>query len=140
MKKVVSDSECFGIAWDANVPECSNCDAFAQCEKLTKAQTRAVKPESPNPYTPSKVEKVKLETKPPVKKETAPKKDKPTTTVKKDKPAAVVNPAWPDFKSLSIEELENLAVEKGLDLEKFANYEQRIKRMQITMNLKKCNW
>lgn len=128
-------STCFGIAHDETVPECMQCDVKAQCKKKSEGV------DLPTPTTRVLKEEPVLEVvKPKSTPKTAPKK----TETKKAAPAPKakaetkkVTPSGniPDFKSLALEELKDMAKERDVDWKDYGN--DQITRMRLIMALKK---
>lgn len=150
MKKV-KESKCFGIAWDGDVKECKICEVATLCKQRTLGsvkQTPATSskpvtkkadkedtvstmvPSTPRPEPKNKSEDLKKsEKKSPAKKSSGKKSDK-----------AEVNydPDMPEFKEMSMEELLELAKDRGINPAEFDKYTKvNIKRMRVTMALKK---
>ena len=131
--EVLNASTCFGIAYDADVPECKQCDVKGSC----KAKMEGGLGDSPIPThklvtasTPVVEEKPKAPAKP---KATTPKAEKP----KADKPKAPTPaPAnLPDFKPMSLDELKDLAKERNVEWKDYGS--DNITRMRLIMGLKK---
>lgn len=110
--KLKQESECFGKAYDINVKECKLCYCYKECKILTTG--KQYKPETPMKNKISK---------------------EISNKTKGDKVNSVIQ--YPNFKKMSMEELEKLALERNADnsWQKYNN--TGIRRMRLTMALKK---
>lgn len=157
MNDLIKSSRCYGRAYDGDVKECKICEAWRMCKK--KMENEFVDAPS-HPVPASKddisisdqaVEESKLE---PAKPRPVPEvaaedlkdpesldhvEDKPKKTAKKPAKAKTPEPSdLPVFKDMSLEELFDLAKDRGIKLEDFEKYSKdAIKRMRVTMALKK---
>lgn len=133
-------STCFGIAHDESVPECKMCDVKAQCKKksegadipvpTTKVVAASSKPKEVKKEVPAK------ETKKPASKSTPAKAaTKNTSKSEAPKPASTPSGNIPDFKSLQLEELKDMAKERNVEWKDYGN--DSITRMRLIMALKK---
>ena len=143
---MIKASQCFGIAFDPTVAECKQCDVHLRCEQKCRLG-RAVVPTRPMPtmmaepmeiLEPDKVSKpqsssaktAKATAKSAVK--TLPKK-----TVKEAVKSKTYSPDMPEFKGLSMAQMEQMVIERGGDLADFDKYKaENIRRMRLTMFLK----
>lgn len=146
--EALQQSTCFGIAYDETVPECKQCDVKAQCKKKSEGfmvPTPITKPkktttsstaekEPAKPVTTSKPKTAKATTS----KTTAKPDTKSTSTVKKAVPKkSTPVPAgnMPEFKSMTLDELKELAAERNVEWKDYGN--DNITRMRLIMALKK---
>jgi hypothetical protein len=139
--EALQESSCFGIAHDENVPECKQCDVRGQCKSKSEGESIATPKSKPKQnVSQSKVEtkdtKKPTNTKPTKSSTTAKKLDKPSTKPKaQTKPKTTHRPGvLPNFKSMSLEELKALAVERNVEWKEYGN--DNITRMRLIMNLK----
>jgi hypothetical protein len=135
--EALQQSTCFGIAHDDEVPECKQCDVKGQCKAKSEGgsiPTPTLKPKKPS-VSETKTEKPKA---------TAPKKPatKPSTTTKPKattptpaKPKATASGDLPDFKPMTLPQLEDLARERNVEWKDYGN--DSITRMRLIMALKK---
>lgn len=138
---VISQSTCFGIAYDSTVPECKQCDVCDQCKKKSAGANiptpQGRQKESPKPEETSKKEDT-----------TTPAKPKSTSTPKPaSKPKASTKPSSgkaepkklsadaPNFKDLTLEQLKELAEQRSVEWSDYGN--DSITRMRLIMSLKK---
>lgn len=148
IEELVKSSKCFGIAWDGTVKECKICEVKNRC----KSKTMMGNGEKPPALDIADVDEVVVEEttnnkvvpfhkKKKEDSEVKGKKEAGTPEKKKVKDKAVeknYDENMPNFKSLSIDELSDLAKERGIDISEFDKYKaENIKRMRITMALKK---
>ena len=147
VEEMIKNSQCFGIAYDAHVPECRTCDVKTKCdakcrsnwdsivsrpaptivaevsEITTKPDFKVIQSNKPAPAPTPKVEK---------------KVKQPEKTVKAAVTAKNYSKDMPEFKGLTIEQLENMAVKRGANLADFEKFKAvNIRRMRLTMFLKK---
>lgn len=121
-----NNSTCYGVAFDDKVKECKICEIKQECKMKTEGAT-VEKPEKPE----IKKEELSKTTK------TTKTKTKKASKSKQSKPKEPDNPDMPDFKSMSMEELELLAEERKADMD-WKKYDNAgIRRMRLTMALKK---
>jgi hypothetical protein len=111
IEQLKKESQCYGKAFDADIKECKLCFCNKECKALTSG--KVLKPELPL------ADKVSKEL---------------SNKTKSDKINSV---QYPDFKNMSMEDLEKLANERQADpsWQRFNN--QGIRRMRLTMALKK---
>ena len=131
IEEMIKNSSCFGLAYDGTVRECKICEVKLKCE--SKCRLGVTKPEQVDVADTSEITEKDT-------KKTASAAKKPAVKAKEaaKKPAVQYADDMPDFKSLSMEELESLAGERGIDLAEFQKYSAaNIKRMRMTMALKK---
>lgn len=141
----VKDSKCFGIAWDGDVKECKLCEVASVCKQRTLGGVK----QAPSKPATKKVDSdsEKVSTMKPANPRPEPKKsdneNKTEKTAKKSakektKDEVTYNSDMPDFKPMSIEDLVELAKERGLNPADFDKYTHtNIKKMRLTMALKK---
>jgi hypothetical protein len=151
VKEQIKESTCFGVAFEPLVAECKRCELRQLCKTkceggeipddptievaatTTKstaktASNKAKKPESP-------INKVKQQTEKNVASDPkgAAKANVSSSAPKKSTSGTEL----PDFKNMSMEDLEKLADERGAD-PKWKTYENTgIRRMRCTMAIKK---
>lgn len=148
IQEMINNSQCFGIAFDPTTKECKQCDVHLRCEqkcRLADAE-RTLRPmptlvanksevtlDEPSPPP------VKESPKPTVKDTVKPPKAELKVVTVKDvtKTTKSYDTAMPEFKTLSMEQIEKLVVERGGNLVDFDKYKvANIKRMRYTMFLK----
>jgi cobalamin biosynthesis Mg chelatase CobN len=149
--EALQQSTCFGIAYDETVPECKQCDVRAQCKKKSEgflniptptakpkktaqSSTKEDKPASKATTTASKPKATKTV----ASKSTAKATAKSTSTVKKagtKKSTPVPAGNMPEFKSMTLDELKELAAERNVKWKDYGN--DNITRMRLIMELKK---
>lgn len=138
IEELLKNSSCFGVAFDGSVKECKICEVKTRCE--AKCRMGLGKPESIAVATPEEVTEeaeAGVEVKKVIKKN-ATKKSKKSVKEAAAKPKVEYTDDMPEFKSMSTEELEKLAEERGIDISQFEKYNSpNIKRMRMTMQLKK---
>ena len=140
----VKESKCFGIAWDGDVKECKICEVSNVCKQRTLG---GVKQASSKPAPAKKIEysadDETVSTMKPSNPRPEPKKDtekseKAEKKATKAKTEVKYDDNMPDFKPMSVEELLELAKERGLNPADFDKYTSvPIKKMRVTMALKK---
>ena len=140
----VKESKCFGFAWDGDVKECKICEVAGVCKQRTLNGVKQA-PSKPAPAKKADIsaDDDKVSTMKPSNPRPEPKKstEKPEKTEKKATKAKTevsYDDSMPDFKPMSVEELLELAKERGLnpaDFDKYTN--TNIKKMRVTMALKK---
>ena len=159
---LIKNSQCFGRAYDSSVSECKSCDVKLECSKQCTLNYSTGVISKPNPATVATVKDI-LE--PPSEKKTTSKKVKnldnenskketsdtfkTKTDSQKDRPLlkdvvkhkkvddTQYDSDMPVFKSMSMEELLDLAIQRGATFEQFDKYSQPpIKRMRLVMYLK----
>lgn len=130
--EAIAKSTCFGLAYDISVPECKQCDVKGSCKTRMLGGLGG----TPIPTTKAVAIEPKKESKPATK---APTKKTTTPTTKKDKPSKPasthVPTNLPDFKSMSMEELEDLAKKREVEWKDYNS--PNITRMRLIMALKK---
>ena len=135
VEEMIRNSQCFGVAFDKHVPECRACDVKLKCEAKCH-MVSSIDSMRPTPTLTANVSEIvdglaKGEVK--AKAKASPKKTVKDTVVTKNYDAKM-----PEFKSLTVEELEKMAVERGADLADFEKFKAaNIRRMRLTMYLKK---
>lgn len=155
VEEAIKSSQCFGIAFDPTVKECSQCDVHLRCEQKCR-MGRAMIPTRPMPTLLADemdfndmVSDPKPAAKPAPKPSTKPSQastpSKPTApppapkkTVKDALKAKTYSADMPEFKGLTLQQMEDMVVERGGDLAEFEKYKvENIRRMRLTMFLKK---
>ena len=126
IEEMIKNSECFGIAFDSLTPECRTCDVKHRCEAKYRINN-TIKPVT----LVASVEDIVPSTK------STKSKDESKKSVK-----SLVEKTYredmPEFRKLNLEQIEKLAVARGLDLTEFEKFKAvSIKRMRLTMALKK---
>jgi len=129
--EALQSSTCFGMAHDPDVPECKQCDVKGSC----KAKMEGGLGDSPIPTTRtvSTPPEEKPKAKPNAPKSNKKADSKPKAPTKKETPATPSN--MPDFKPMSLPELEELAKGRGVEWKDYGN--DNITRMRLIMALKK---
>lgn len=146
-EEMIRNSQCFGIAYDATVPECKQCDVHMRCEQKCRL-SRFVNPTRPMPTElADPIEVLEPDTPPVVAKPPKTTKSKTTTASTQSPPKKTVkdavksknyDPSMPEFKGLTLKQMEDMVVERGGDLSEFDKYTvDNIRRMRLTMFLKK---
>ena len=142
--EALQQSTCFGIAYDETVPECKQCDVKAQCKKKSEGfmvPTPITKPKKTTTSSTAEKEPTKPATtsKPKTAKATTSKPTaKSDSTVKKAVPkksTPVPDGSMPEFKSMTLDELKELATERNVEWKDYGN--DNITRMRLIMSLKK---
>jgi len=138
--KVLEESSCFGIAFDATAPECAMCDVKLNCKSKVEGAnipTPTTKPKVNKPAPkPDKADKPATK-----KKDSAVKKEatakKATTEKKAPAKKATSKPSGnaPDFKDVKLPELREIAEKEGVEYKEYGN--DNITRMRLVMALKK---
>jgi len=107
-----NESKCFGKAYDAEIKECNLCFCKEECKSLTLG--KSFKPESPLKDRVSK---------------------EISNRTRGNKVGSSIQ--YPDFKNMTMTDLEKLAAERNADpsWQKYDN--QGIRRMRLTMAIKK---
>lgn len=129
----IQESTCFGIGYDEKVPECSRCDVKGQC----KAKSEGADLPTPKGRVVTKAEEPKKEK---TTVNTTIKTDKPTSTKKTTKPnkskkeKKPLPDNLPDFKKMSMDELQGLADQRNVEVPDYGN--PNINRMRLIMKLK----
>lgn len=149
--QITVESKCFGVAYSASAKECGQCDVAQQCAKSSKV---AAKPVSPNPAVKQEAREVELDTTPvspagettmkaegtttfkPTTEKPPMKVSKTAAKEKKVKEVKPVNPDMPLFKDMTLEQLMELATNRGIS-DLYEGSEEKIRRMRIVMALKK---
>lgn len=141
-EEMINASQCFGVAYDSTVPECKQCDVHLRCEQKCR-MGRAMIPTRPMPTMLAEpmdvLEPDKPKSQPSVAKSatTKPTKQIPKKTVKEAVKSKNYDPAMPEFKGLTMAQMEKMVVERGGNLEEFDKYKaENIRRMRLTMFLK----
>lgn len=158
IEEMIKNSSCFGVAFDGKVRECKICEVRMKCESKCRMGLSSVVSNPSDiidiePTEEDKVEVTSSNTKPEaveladkdeisMDEDTLEKvqKEKAKKPAKVKKPVAAVeyDESMPEFKPMSIEELEALLVERGGDAAEFEKYTNpSIKKMRLTMALKK---
>lgn len=131
VEEMIRNSQCFGVAYDEHVPECKTCDVKMKCDAKCRAAWN-VSNSKPAPTIVAEVAEITTKAEPAKSQSKAKKPVKsPTPTTKN------YSPDMPEFKGITIEELEKMAVERGINLDDFTKFTApNIRRMRITMALK----
>lgn len=130
IEEMIKNSSCFGVAFDGSVRECKICEVKLKCESKCRLGVDS-KPASVNVATADEVTHSNNK-----KKKTTNKKSVPVKEAAK--PKAEYADDMPNFKSMSVDEIEQLAEERGIDMSQFEKYKAaNIRRMRVTMALKK---
>lgn len=145
-EEMIQASQCFGVAFDPTVSECKQCDVHLRCEQKCR-MGRAMVPTRPMSTMLAGPMDVLEPTDKPQSKPTSTPKPKtapaqqsapPKKTVKDAVKSKSYDPAMPEFKGLTLQQLEKMVVERGGDLAEFDKYKaENIRRMRLTMYLKK---
>ena len=138
IEEMIKKSTCFGVAYDGSVRECKICEVKLKCENKCRLGVGEV-PQKPESVALADKDEVSM-TDEAMEKSRAKEKDvKAKKSVKEKKQStAEYDESMPDFKPMSVEELESLLTERGgnvADFEKYSN--PSIKKMRLTMALKK---
>lgn len=163
----ISESTCFGIAFDTHATECGVCQAKLRCEAKCRMSMSAppapitlATPEEISTLTEKKVTPFpnrstnltsdeadkavpfpKSQAEPDPLVPTLPKDKTPEKKKAKrlvDKPPVQYADDMPDFKTLELSELEKMAVDRGAVLADFDKFKApNIRRMRLTMFVKK---
>ena len=150
VEEMIKNSQCFGVAFDSKVPECKTCDVKTKCEAKCRSASKPLA-SKPLPTLVAEVEEIttKVTSQPKVantEKENKPSAQKQEKTVqqptKKTVKETVTSKSYssdmPEFKTLSMEQLEEIAVQRGANLADFEKFTApNIRRMRLTMFLKK---
>lgn len=138
--KELKESRCFGIAYDKDAKECKVCEVAKLCEQNTLGGVRKPTPTKPTAKSNAAAENAKdtMEPETPRPEPKAESKKPPKKTAKKTEKN--YDPSMPeDFKSMSLEDMEKLAKERGLDYDEYAQKYSNVSilRMRLTMGIKK---
>lgn len=134
IEEMIKNSICFGVAYDPSVKECKICEVKLKCKSKCGCGVDDMD------ELPKKPEATDIADKQEVTFDDTKKVTKKPTTVKPEKKKKEVEYAedMPDLKSMSFDEIKDLAVNRGIDLSDFDKYNNdNIKRMRLTMALKK---
>ena len=136
-EEMINASQCFGVAYDSTVPECKQCDVHLRCEQKCR-MGRAMIPTRPMPTMLAEPMEVLEPDKPKSQPSAAtPAAQIPKKTVKEAVKSKNYDPAMPEFKGLTMAQMEKMVVERGGNLEEFDKYKaENIRRMRLTMFLK----
>jgi hypothetical protein len=136
----IQSSRCFGVAYDKDAKECKVCEVANLCAQRVMGDVKKPVPTKPTANKNTAAENA-TETMKPAAARPEPQKEaaKPAKKEKPKKSAKNYDPSMPeDFKAMSLEDLESLAVERGLNLDDYAKYaDVPIRRMRLTMGIKK---
>lgn len=148
-EEMIQASQCFGVAFDPTVSECKQCDVHLRCEQKCR-MGRAMVPTRPmstmladpmdvlEPDTAPQQPKVTSTPKPKASTPAPAQTSPPKKTVKDAVKSKNYSPDMPEFKGLTMAQLEKMVVERGGDLAEFDKYKaENIRRMRLTMYLKK---
>ena len=141
----ITESKCFGVAYDRSVEECKKCEVWKLCYQKCNGYVQPSNLSDTEPETivdtlykqangDDTIDDVIEEPKKPDTKKPA----KKPARKKKQVPKKEYSPDMPVFKEMSMEELIDLCKTKDIDLEQFERFSsQQIKRMRVIMALKK---
>ena len=138
IEEMIKESICFGVAYDSSVKECKICEVRTKCKAKCECGTGEL-PEKPDSVVLADKEEVSLS-------EDAMNKTKAKETsgtgkkpVKQKKKSDIkYSEDMPDFKQMTMEDIENLLTERGGDLKDFEKYQNvNIRKMRLIMALKK---
>lgn len=136
----IKESRCFGVAYDKDAKECKVCEVANLCSQRVLSDVRKPTPTKPTVKKNTAAENA-TETMKPAAARPEPQKEasKPATKKKESKKSDKnYDPDMPDFKPMSLEDIEKLAVERGLNLDDYSSYTNAgIRRMRLTMGVKK---
>lgn len=144
-EEMINASQCFGVAFDPTVSECKQCDVHLRCEQKCR-MGRAMIPTRPMSTMLAGPMDVLEPDNPQPKSAPAPKpkttlphqSSTPKKTVKDAVKSKNYSPDMPEFKGLTLQQMEKMVVERGGNLADFDKYKaENIRRMRLTMFLKK---
>lgn len=139
VEEMIKKSTCFGIAYDSSVHECRICEVKLRCESKCRCGVGEV-PQKPESVVLADKDEVSM-TEEAMEKSRAKERDakaKKPLRERKQSTAAEYDESMPDFKPMSVEDLENLLTERGGNVADFQKYTNlSIKKMRLTMALKK---
>lgn len=136
IQEEIQNSTCYGIAHDPNVKECKICEIKQECKAKTNSEEVEQKEPPKAKEKPKTKSKTQTKSKPkPKQKEKAPESKPKTNTKAASKPDKDEEKDYPDFKAMSLQEMFDLAEERGVEVKKYDN--EGIQRMRLTMALKK---
>lgn len=147
VEEMIKSSICFGVAYDGSVKECKICEVRTKCKAKCECGTGSIDTDK-LPKKPEKPEQAPLADKDEVSNsdkavEKSLKKEQSGTAKKppkKQKPSEVrYEDGMPNFKEMSIEDIEKMLKDKGEDLSGFEKYVKNpnIHKMRLTMAIKK---
>ena len=144
-EEMIRASQCFGVAFDPTVIECKQCDVHLRCEHKCRMNQIAASSKRPMPTSLAEPEEI-LELDAPKAKPVADTNKSAQTssapairkkTVKDAVKSKSYSPDMPEFKGLTLTQLEQMVVERGGNLVDFEKYtSDNIRRMRMTMFLK----
>lgn len=127
--EAIKASRCFGVAYDSSVKECKMCEVCKLCKQKSEGIIPAKEDltEKTNPVDTV----VKSDKRPEPKEQSKPAKKQKQSASKE------YSSDMPDFKPMSIEDITNLAAERGVDVSEYDKYTAtNIKRMRLIMAIK----
>lgn len=139
VEQMIKESTCFGYAYDESVKECKICEVCKKCKaKCEGAKVDTPKkPDSVVLADKDEVSESEAAAKKSAEKEKSKDAKKPTTKPKKESNVKYADD-MPDFQPMSLDEIQELLVNRGGNLADFDKYKaDNIKRMRMVMALKK---
>ncbi len=138
----IQNSRCFGVAFDKDASECKICQVKNVCQQRCMADVKKPTPAAKPTVKKNTAAENTTETMKPATARPEPQKEAAKAPAKKSSAKKAsskeYDPNMPDFKPMALEDLENLAVERGLNLEDYNKYaDVSIRRMRLTMGIKK---
>lgn len=136
IEEMILKSTCFGIAFDSSVRECKICEVKTRCENKCRCAASSENPQKKPTSAPiAEEDEVSLNDEAMAKSRA---KEAKKALKEKKTVSAEYSEEMPDFKPMSVEELEKLLADRGGNIEDFAKYSNpSIKKMRLTMALKK---
>lgn len=136
IEEMIKKSTCFGIAYDGTVRECKICEVRLKCENKCRM---GVDTPTQKPAAAPMADKDEVSLTDEAMAKSRAKEEKVKKSLKEKKTTTTEYSAdMPDFKPMSVEELESLLVERGGNTSDFDKYTNpSIKKMRLTMALKK---
>lgn len=137
IEEMIKKSTCFGIAYDGTVRECKICEVHLKCENKCRMGNSDEATQKPASAPMADIDEASLTDEAAAKSRAKEEKVKKSLKEKKA-PTAEYSEDMPDFKPMSLDELESLLTERGGNVDDFAKYTNpSIKKMRLTMALKK---
>ena len=137
IEEMIKKSTCFGIAYDGTVRECKICEVKLKCESKCRLGLGET-PQKPASVAVADKEEVSMTDEAMEKSKVKEKTVKAKKTVKEKANSVEYDESMPDFKPMSVGELEKLLAERGGNVSDFDKYvNPAIKKMRLTMALKK---
>ncbi len=136
IEEMIKKSTCFGLAYDGSVRECKICEVKLKCESKCRLGVGEL-PQKPSSVALADKDEVSMSDEA-LEKTKAKEKDVKAKKPAKEKKEVEYDADMPDFKPMSVEELEKLLTERGGNIADFDKYTNKgIKKMRLTMALKK---